>query len=194
MSLGLDVFLDVIQILFLWNAYNVNFHLQLAEFFGCFLNCQPLLIYFVLKFRLFNFFFLRSILKSHTFQREVALPFPTPYLQGPKAAWPPAIRRERLHCGGILDLWNCLVSPCLIRFNCNVGNMPSHWISGAWVLEMLLCGGLSSAAVKGTETPAHHHTLFLKPESLYDFITRSANRNVIWLPWKCRNLHECTVK
>lgn len=61
--------------------------------------------------------------------------------------------------------------------------MPTHWILGVGFGDItLFCGELSSAVLKGRHSPARHHTLFLKPESLYDFITRSANRDVIWLP------------
>lgn len=149
MSSGLDVFLDVIQILFLWNSYSVNFHQQLAEFSGCVLNCQPLLIYFVLKFRSFNFSFKEVSWKAIHFRVKWPCIFPSLIFQGTKAVYDPQQLEGKDCIVGILGLWNCLVPPSLIRCNCNVGNMPSHWISGAWVLEMLLCGGLPSAVVKG---------------------------------------------
>lgn len=94
---------------------------------------------------------------------------PSLIFQGTKAACPPAVRRGRLHCGGFRALKWSVFLPCLMWFNCNIGSMPSHWIPGAWALEILLRGELPSAVLKGRHIPAHHHTLFLKPESLYDF-------------------------
>lgn len=61
-------------------------------------------IYFVLKFRLFNFSFKEVSWKAICFRVKWPCIFPSLIFQGTKAAWPPAIRRERLHCGDFRSL------------------------------------------------------------------------------------------